>query len=118
MKEGGPPAIMAVVQRFSREDRQWLTASWTRKDHVMLYVGIDQSRKQLTVSVRGVCPKALAVAEFARIQTTRNRLNSGEFSYFRGLPGIIGTPRSGRVGERHPQKASRQRVEESPRVLR
>ena len=50
-----------------------------------------RQRKQFDAPYR-VYPKALAVAEFARIQTTGNRLNSGEFSYFRGMPGIIGTP--------------------------
>src|SRR5262245_14344107 len=29
-----------------------VTISWIQEDHVMLYVGIDQHRKQLTVSVR------------------------------------------------------------------
>ena len=29
-----------------------MTILWTQDDHVMLYVGIDQHGKQLTVSVR------------------------------------------------------------------
>src|SRR5712691_2429393 len=29
-----------------------MTISWIQEDHIMLYVGIDQHRKQLTVSVR------------------------------------------------------------------
>src|SRR5260221_3615994 len=45
------------VRRIPREDRPIATISWTQEDHVMLYVGIDQRHKQLTVSIREVWDK-------------------------------------------------------------
>ena len=41
-----------------------------------------------------LCPKILAVAEFARIQTNGNCLNSGEFSYAEICQDILAHPRA------------------------
>jgi len=52
MKEEWSSRDDGRVRRIPCEDRQWVASSWIQEDHIMLYVGIDQHRKQLTVSVR------------------------------------------------------------------